>query len=698
MRGLSRAGCMILLWAACSVTTAAEPADLRDIDRLIIEGTQHFESRDLRQILQSNFEVALAAHPDADLPGYLRAIKRTLQIAFQHSGCRAASVEASYDQARERIVVQVNEGPRHLCGEVKIVGCQKEIQKILVDCLTTGDDPVQIPWRTGEAAPFDGLIAADMRERVKKSLGDIGRLAAEFEIQIAVPTDTKDATLVVIVHDEGPRAEIGKLVVSGNNRDDAAEILRHLELRPGPAFDSRMPHRISQQLAETGRYVSSEVQASRDTERSDNRHEIYDLRISVREFEHAPPLAQPLSAQEQAILKLRDWSERWSRGDVEEDLIVVGGYDALVEDLTFRVVIAPKRGTIVAVNAGPSDQQPILEEILACYPDRVLIGAPLRQALLEIPHNGALQFTFSCEVRMTGSAEHLESGKPFETAFGMAMKHQSNIAANPLKADLKLLPAALLSMVHNERTECTLHDGQLGISGPDFKAAIDAATGRPIELTYGSRDAGNYLSFKTAVGALAAEQRRIEERLVNVTTKYDAKTPWRSALNFLLDEWISMLEREGKLQPDGERQNELATWRALRKLTGLWQPFMPDDLLPKWAGLKDDSPNGLKLPHQMTDFDVEDIWTSGPAHRALAGHLLGWHRQVTPKTSWLWPAARDAILLWGGENDEDELPRQSLLALLSSPEMGPLGAAFLEWMGIDDEVDARQASLDAFRR
>src|SRR4051812_33032611 len=102
-------GCVAALGLAglCQFAVAAEPAALREIERLVFEGVESVTVGDICEALAIDFEVALAAHPDASLSGYLRAVETTTLLGYHHSGFRDAKVTAAYDEQQERIVVRV---------------------------------------------------------------------------------------------------------------------------------------------------------------------------------------------------------------------------------------------------------------------------------------------------------------------------------------------------------------------------------------------------------------------------------------------------------------------------------------------------------------------------------------------------------------------------------------------------------------
>ena len=92
--------------------SAAEPAGIREPEKIVFVGVQQVAEKDVRMALSVDFDAVLAAHPDAALSGYLRAIEATTLRGYRHSGFRDAQVAAEYNEQQERIVVRVEEGQR----------------------------------------------------------------------------------------------------------------------------------------------------------------------------------------------------------------------------------------------------------------------------------------------------------------------------------------------------------------------------------------------------------------------------------------------------------------------------------------------------------------------------------------------------------------------------------------------------------
>ena len=208
-------GCVLSLVFAGfqSPAVAAEPAGLREIERLVFEGVESGTVSDIRDALAIDFEVALAAHPDASLSGCLRAVETATLLGYHHSGFRDAKVTAAYDEQQERIVVRVAEGERHLCGDVNITGAEHADAAALVKAISQPAE-LKTPWVNDRPAPFDDSTMREIRKRLKDAFAAQAFFSPAFGVRIVAEPGEKAATLEVAISEEGPRAEIGEITLS----------------------------------------------------------------------------------------------------------------------------------------------------------------------------------------------------------------------------------------------------------------------------------------------------------------------------------------------------------------------------------------------------------------------------------------------------------------------------------------------------
>jgi hypothetical protein len=694
-----------VVWIACAGVIAGETSDSRAIDQLVFQGVKSFNADDIRKALTCDVDVTRAERSPADRAGLLRAIERTVELGFRHSGFGSPKVAASYDESTDRITAVIVEGPRHLCGSVRITGDKGAPTQALIESLTTSVGKKDALWQQGEPAPLDDETTKQMRQRVAEALANEGFFSPTFDLEIEAPREQEQATLVVDIKDAGPRAQIGEINVIGTERDDQATVVRHLGLGSGQPLDSRLPDRIHRQLLESGRYLTSDVEIVRSTPQSEAGRQSLDLTIRVREYEAAPPLSEPLSTEEQAVLRLADWTRRWSAGGLNEDLVITMacgpegaaawletlGFSApqaekaSVAQLSLRVVLSPRDGTALTLRASGAEDRTIEEWVLASYRDRLLLGSLVRSAKLEVPDRGYHQLTVSVATESADS--HDEDEPPFKFCVGAHYKTIDPKNANLFKVDVKLLPSSLLALVRNPECTSKFQDGQLIIKSPDRKVQIDAASGRPIMIGLANGD--SWITITATGDALDFERRAIDEQLKDART-YDAASPFRSAVCLLLDERVAALERQVVAEADPSLGRRIAAWKALRKQCESALQHTSADRKSKNAI------TSFSLPEHDDVSFYRDLWGANPeARRYAIGWVLGNYRRIVPKDGWLWPLGRDVLLL-----HVDELPDGGYQALARSADVGPVGQYLLIWLGAENaaRLGYQRITLDDFRR
>lgn len=705
---------LIVFSVAVSVASrlpAESSRHLRNPDELVLEGIQSFEHESIRNVLQSNFDLIVASRPNTPLADYLTTLKNVVSIGFQHSGFASAKVETAYDKARGKIIVRVDECSRRICRNVKVTGAGDELAQAITSALTTHEEPDNILWREGHPVPYDKRTGEEIQRRITAVIAQAGYVRASFKIAISDGADRDSALLDIAISDLGPHAEIGEIVVTGTKRDDAAAVLRHLDLHSGQQLDDRLAASISERLLSTGRYLTSEVSQKRNDQLSGNSREVYDLTIDLREFEYAPPLDEPLLPEEQALLRVADWVARWQRNEVPEDLVITGMIAAGPDEMgaepgnqaaslgptNLRMVIAPRRGTILTAQLTARNSQPIADVVLASLPDRLLLGSPLRQEKLEIPHEGTVRLKVTGE--MKGRVPELHDGRSFLFNFGASLKSVSNMEGSSLQIEMIVQPTVLLSMFQHEQIQFELEGDLLQIRRPDFKAMVEAATGKPIEIAWTDPESGSKLSIMAVTGALAAEQRQIDERLAGAESKFDPASPWRSACCFVLDDVAFAFDGLVEAGDDAEswRQKAVAC-RALRKLVHAWSPPSSGYLSGIWNKKDGTTSHRFKLPRQDAEFEVEDLFAQGvPAHRRnLFGFLIGLMHHVLPKDGWMRPVCRDVLLAYG---DGSVSTGFDLKEIAQSPATGPLGESMLARLGTSSapQEGLNRLTLGGFR-
>lgn len=97
--------------------------DLGRKETLVFEGLHTFDRNDIINALTPHLEYQLAANPAAPLGNYLKTIEKLILAGYKRNGFPEASVAARVDTNDSRhIIVRVDEGPRFMCGEIKVIG------------------------------------------------------------------------------------------------------------------------------------------------------------------------------------------------------------------------------------------------------------------------------------------------------------------------------------------------------------------------------------------------------------------------------------------------------------------------------------------------------------------------------------------------------------------------------------------------
>lgn len=695
----------IVLTFGCLQADAAVPAGIRNPDQIVFEGAKQVAEKDVCAALTKDFDAILAVHPDASLSGYLRAIETTAQLGYRHSGFNQAKIKAEYNEPKEKIVVHIEEGPRFFCGDIVITGAKQVDAAQLADSLREPAKQDKTPWVPGRPVRFDPPAMTSLINRIKESFSAQGFAHARFDFRTSAESGESTQKLEIIIKDEGPRAEVGKITIAGNERDSDSDILNYLDLRPGQRYDSGLANRLEDLFKESGRFLGSHISRAGPQQIIEDR-EIVDLNIEIRDYEPSSALASAFSPQEKAMLALRDWADRWARGETDHDFIFevsvgTAELEQMCADMEWpmpsvestgvsrvdaRMVLSAKQGQVVTLRLWGHDERVVLEQVYAFAPGRLLIGSPQRNAKLDLPIN-------KTRVKMNWESDTEEfekldqSERKFQLQLGLTFSHDDKDESAPLTMTSSLKPAPLFSFLHHEGSTCVLSNGVWHVQGDGFNLRFDADAGRLIEasIELDSEEQADSktdkLTIRTQAGAYSSELHKVEAQLAGAKA-YDAARPWKSLLAFAFDEWVHGLRQVNA------PANKLARAVALQKLAHLWSSSWPSP-----AKDNDDNEHDFQLPPDKTAFDYADFLANDlHSRQKCVPFVLGVYRKLVPTESWLWPVGRDLILAW---TTDSGVLLSSLLKTTHSPEFGPVGA--LAVSSLTKYTDIKMAAAQAGR-
>jgi outer membrane protein assembly factor BamA len=708
----------IVQTAATAPAQASEPPGLRDASRLVFQGLSTFPAGEIRDEVSKDFELLLAEHPDTAMSEYLRTLEAQVRSGYQHHGFRDAKVEAVCDRSKQQIVVHVSEGRRLRRGDVQIIGAKSVPEAKIIAALTEDPKPSRILWKKGDPVRFDELAESAIREQIEDTFGEAGFLSPQFSVVTSPTSDGMSCDLKVTVASEGPRAVLGKIDVTGTKRDSVEDVLEFLDLKPGMPYDIDLEYRLHRRLWNSGRYLSIVVEpAAHESPDPAIADRTRDLRIRLWEYDDAPPLTKEFSPEEQALLKLRDWIERWGRGEIEDEIVVTATAraelpgaagkppDEIHRRLSFRMVLAPNRGQTMSVSALRPDGKSILDALFGVYADRLVFAAPQRRVKLQLPNSAKDRVAFSIGAKAAPAKALARGDKYFRLTFGLGRSSFSKPNPTAFEVDAGFSPAFAISLAHTDKPQCTLRDGVWEIRSESLELQFDAATGRLIEWRYtdDSDDVKVQVSICTGKDALESDRKTLEAALSQCTTAYDSASPWKSRLDFFLDcgcyfarqtEWNGLTDRIAAALAHHDPESPWATvnkigheiqeyvigdkgsaegLRALRKLIHRWSPpALADPFEPWWAGNAPEPVELFWIPSHRAGWNYDDLLKPGSLSRKnfVARVMLPIYRELVPRTGWMWPAGRDAALYWAAQ---DRNPATRLRQYVSSPDIGPLG-------------------------
>ncbi len=644
-----------------------EPDGLREIEHIQFRGIDSFDIADVRKQFSEDFNLLCAAHPDADLLQYLDSLEAALRSGYRHGGFPAAEVEVVYNNSRKRIEAGVTEGKRYRCGNVEIRGARQVSAETVTGWLTEDPKPYRVLWKKGAPTPFDDDNFR-ICDRLKSEYGYAGLFYPEFDVAINGDEKTGIATLVVTVHDEGPRAVVGKIIVTGTKRDSVDEVLQYLDLHPGVPFDNGLCHRLERRLLESGRYLAADVEVEYLFPSENGEIEGQPLAIRLHEYKDAPPLGKEFTPAEHALLKLRDWLDRWAQGDVEDDVVATldlspkavaevlsslgdmlpeGWQPEKTRDMqaTLRLVLGPNRGETMALRVLGASGELFLDIVFVAGSDRLILADLARQAKLVLPNSTKPRLVFDMDGR-SASMEELDRGASrFSIYLGMGLSNKSRSCPTPFEVRPNFSTTCMISFAHDKNSKSALADGILKIEDEASRMEIDAASGRLVNWRSQDEEDGWKLTIRAEKDALKHEMHRLQVPLAASAVAYDGASPWKSVLEFLVDEGQYAARQAGS-------RDLAASLKALCKLVHHWSPPGFDEL---WGPYDDaDEPHErFQIPSQSQGFSFDGLWKPGPSRRKLVGLFLPMYRRLVPKTGCWWPAGRDAALNWAAGNADD---------------------------------------------
>jgi ankyrin repeat protein len=662
--------------------------DFYNLQRVVFEGTNTFSDKALREALKSAWGFAEATHPLAPLDELLEAIQRKLLTGYQHEGFPEAQVAARHDAKAGRIVVKVVEGPRYLCGEVKVTGTQKAEVAGIIQPLTVsrpaalatqqpfefknqapglnplrpptdGSKPEDAPWLKGEGAPFSDIDARQMRTRVLDALHEQGFLMAKASVTVVPDKAARTAQLQVEVSAEGPRSVIERIDVAGNKTNSTEAVLRYLEIKPGMELSAKLIYGIQDRLWRAARFLTNSISlGSPDAEGR------VALRIGLVEYEEAPPLGQEFSPIERGMLKLRDWLAKVDQGGDDFQVSIPGfpGKSPAVD-----AVLSPRLGLLILAKAAGAEGAGGDEYALAFKAGQAGFYAPISGHKLVLPAPKAqLTIVMACQSKVPDA----DKG-PFDiqVAAGFKSIPDDTPTAPAYRFELALAPVVCIGFAH--RWDCkTWFDGDLLIrSNATLLLKVNTGTGRLVEFRHTDKDEGFSAELRCQADAFKPALQHVEATTAGLADSADTNAPFSSAIAFLIEETLSSKYLGSQLRTNSTLGKASRLSLLVRKFP-LERVLAPLNRLATGTNDPAKGPNGFMIP---VDPDLIQP-TAGGMMALVADYLLQKSDDLFAPRSWPWTLLRETCFTIQGKSRYRE---EAIKEVRDSAETGPLGCLVL---------------------
>ena len=299
--------------------------DLGRPEALLLQGNSTFTREQILSGLAAHLDFHLASHRLAPREEYAAQLKRQITLGYLRSGFPDVKVQATPDTNTRQMLVQISEGPRYRCGSLLLSGFQAidsaSAKEKIMEKLS-GLEPGAVPqsnqppplWAVDQPAPCDEFARVGLTALVQEALTDLDRFEAKADVRVVPDPDRRRADLQVKILDEGFPGTLEEIEVMGARINTSQQVLDYLKLRPGLDLSARLIKGVTNQLANSGRFMRAETTLEPLPKRGTFR-----LVIDLDELRQTPPLDQEFSPVEKGLLKFRDWIMDW--GNRAEDLV-----------------------------------------------------------------------------------------------------------------------------------------------------------------------------------------------------------------------------------------------------------------------------------------------------------------------------------------------------------------------------------------
>ncbi|MFO1093433.1 MAG: tetratricopeptide repeat protein [Planctomycetaceae bacterium] len=507
-------------------------------------------------------------------------IRARLATGYQQGGFPDAKILPRWDEEHAKIIIDVHAGQRYRKGRVEVTKTDRTSRQMLEDwtlkqrpprnacpvtVITDGKPvtrwvrngrelrkPQKALWTPGKVASFHLPDVEFIRSELQRCCAAQGFYQANVTVDLR-PEDDGTVTLAVAVTEEGERATLAGVKITGLEQNSEDDVLKLLDLQAGKEFTETLIPDVQRKLFESGKFLEYDVRLGKPQGAS------ISLDISLYEDEQAVPLAEPRPDVEEAACRLANWFNLLP--EAEDDVLVEGQFrDLCCECLdesseseddpnpdlrpdpdphedpvensprySLRLAFSPRRQTTCAEIRRNSETNDKLEYGLALQADPTNITATAfhRGERFTIPH---VNNQFAVQVIGTTHRPNLE-GNHSRLMMGAGVRGSAT-GVSPIVIDFLISPAFLLREFGRDGQEFVVENGH-GIPLENGRLEMDMATGRLIECRIDLGD-DTYFVIRTGQDLFASFGEGQPRDSEGFTQTADIERPVTSLMRFAL--------------------------------------------------------------------------------------------------------------------------------------------------------------------
>lgn len=659
--------------------------------RIAFEGNQAFSTEELRKALSMDISFMLASRPSEPLEKFLQLIAERLHLGYRNSGFPDARVEAHHRAGNEDlpILVSIEEGPRYRQGQIRVRGGQgideerliaalqgekrndddvtmvarireamesredelPEASSVGIDPLVKWGDEEDADWIPGKPVPFQPNEISPLLLDVLYHLAEQGHPLASCETSHRLlPGGLAD--LMIDIVDLGPEAVVGQVAIDGADKHSEDEIRKLAGLKLGQPVLPRDLDAAMVALWRSGRFCPFTIDSRR---RGSGAREI-DFHIRLCELKKVPPLSEPVTAEQQCVLKFIDWINRGMDG---EDLLLKWKQPG-DPDMDVTLGWSGKDGVLIDLRISDTKQG-----IVASYTDDGF-SFLMRDGERKLPARSAMRLGgLKAWFHVLASNDEL----PMSVGFGAGITSLGS--EGPLLQQLGIAVTPAYAYIEKDKIQ---REGDTVLISDVVK--LDLKTGRLLGIADGS--------VRIAPGCVRARQDELDREIAAMEDADAVALDWWEALSNMVEEDL----------PQGDFSALMTEVLASSR-----RPVQLLDLLGK-AGAFEALGELVKRGAAASEADTFDIpsdmisFTQGGTGGLLASLGFLWVvEECFPDVDWATTFSRELLLMLGGQTGHT---KEVMRGLLADPSIGPLAclvcARILEKF---DPASARQFLMKA---